>query len=143
MLCGCNKTDRPFLQLERFGDHQTALYIVEDDGTVKFGGGFDALSGKTTWEGQLTVAQLSKLQELLRTDILQSNEFDDSNRFEIVIHESDVILNYVVPLTDPFASEVYFILEESTMQRIQSHLDSLPKPTMDVISDRKTKGSKH
>ncbi len=141
ILGGCNKTTRPILQLERFGENQTALYVVEGDGTIEFGGGIDALSGKTTWEGQLTDAQLSKLQELIATENLQTEIVIDSKRFEIVICNTEDVHRYVVPISNPSASELYFFLEESTMQRIQAQLDALPKPTMDVISDRKVKGS--
>ena len=141
LLVGCNKTSRPLLQLEMYGDDQTALYIVAPNGTIEFGGGIDALAGKTTWQGELTNAQLSKLNELLRTEQLHSVSETLTKRYEITVLQMDEIHRYVLPLSDSSAAELYFFLEEATLERIQVYLDALPKPSMDVITDRKVKGS--
>jgi len=123
------------------GDTQTALYIVEQNGTIAFGGGMDAITGRTTWKGTLTSAQLSNLQTLLRNEQPKATSKRLSNRYIIVSTQGDAIQRVVVPLSDSSATELYYFLEESTLDRIQSHLNSLPKPSMNVISDRKMKGT--
>ena len=143
LLVGCTKTNRPLLQLEMYNDTQTALYVVQKNGTIQFGGGMDALAGKTTWNGSLTSLQLSNLQALLSTKEMQSANKKLVKRYVIEVQQGDSVQKFVVPITDSSATELYYFLEESTLQRIQSHLDSLPKPSMDVITERKIKGSKN
>ena len=121
------------------GDTQTALYIVEQNGAISFGGGMDAVAGRTTWKGNLTSEQLSSLQSLLRNEQPQEASKSLSNRYIIVSTQGDEVQRLVVPISDSPATELYYFLEESTLDRIQSHLDSLPKPSMNVISDRKLK----
>ena len=77
---------------------------------------------------KLSKNQLSEKQKLM-------------NRYVIGIQNGDAFQQVVLPLTDSSATELYYFLEESTLQRVQSHLDSLPKPSMDVITERKIKGS--
>lgn len=141
ILVGCNKSSRPLLQLEMYDDTQSALYVVQQNGTIEFGGGLNALSGNTTWTGTLTSAQLSKLHMLLLSEKLSSGKQKLTNRYVIGIQNGDVFQHVILPLTDSSATELYYFLEESTLQRVQSHLDSLPKPNMDVITERKIKGS--
>ena len=126
-----------------YNDTQTALYVVQKNGTIQFGGGMDALAGKTTWNGSLTSLQLSNLQALLSTEEMQSANKKLEKRYVIEVQQGDSVHKFVVPITDSSATELYYFLEESTLQRIQSHLDSLPKPSMDVITERKIKGSKN
>ncbi len=141
-LVGCTKTNRPFVQLEMYGKTQSALYVVEQDGTVQFGGGIDAIAGRTTWTGRLNSAQYSRLKVLLQTEQLQSSPTTEEGCFKIELQLNDSTQEYVLPLTDVAATELYYFLEESTMERIQTHLNALPKPSMDVISDRQVKGAK-
>ena len=143
ILVGCSKSNRPLLQLEMYNDTQSTLYVVGQNGTIEYGGGLNALAGNTTWTGTLTSAQLSKLHTLLQSEKLQSEKRKLTNRYVIGIQDGDMFRHVVLPLTDSSATELYYFLEESTLQRIQSHLDSLPKPSMDVITERKIKGSTH
>ena len=143
LLVGCTKTNRPLLQLEMYSDTQTALYVVGQNGTIEFGGGIDALVGRTTWEGVLTSVQLAKLQELLSSEQMQSVKKKLANRYVIEMQQGGSFQMFVMPLTDSVATELYYFLEESTLQRIQRYLDSLPKPSMDVITERQMKGSKN
>ncbi len=144
ILAGCTKAKQPLLQLEMYGDNQSALYIVRDDGVIAFGGGIDALSGITTWEGTLSDQQLNRLNRLIKAGQLESTASVIGQRFVISIDNDDSAqLTYVVPLTDTHATELYYYLEASTLSRIQSHLDALPKPSMDVLSERKIKGSQN
>ncbi len=141
-LVGCTKTEKPMLKLEMYGNHQSVLYVVEQTGAIEFGGGIDAIAGKTTWDGMLTQEQLSELQTLLREEKFNSVKNRLKQRYEIAIELDDSYVEYMVPLTDSTAVELYYFLEESTLSRIQKHLDALPKPSMDVISDRKLEGSR-
>jgi hypothetical protein len=125
-----------------YGNHQSALYVVEQDGRIEYGGGIDAIAGETTWNGMLTPEQLTKLQNLLRLDDFKSVKNKLKQRYQIYVQLDDTYQEFTVPLSDPSAVELYYFLEESTLSRIQMHLDALPKPSMDVISDRKIKGSK-
>ena len=141
ILAGCNKSSRPLLQLEMYADTQSALYVVQQNGTIEYGGGINALAGNTTWTGTLTSAQLSKLHTMLLSEKLLGEKRKLMNRYVIGIQNGEVFQHVVLPLTDSSATELYYFLEESTLQRVQSHLDSLPKPSMDVITERKIKGS--
>ena len=49
----------------RHADNVQALYIVEDDGTLSFGGGRDAWLDKTTWNGPMTQAEIAELFALV------------------------------------------------------------------------------
>ena len=142
LFAGCSKTTNPILKLEMYGNHQSALYVVEQDGRIEYGGGIDAIAGETTWNGMLTPEQLTKLQNLLRLDDFKSVKNKLKQRYQIYVQLDDTYQEFTVPLSDPSAVELYYFLEESTLSRIQMHLDALPKPSMDVISDRKIKGSK-
>jgi len=42
-----------------------ALYRVDSDGMISFGGGFDALQDRTTWAAAMTPEQIDTLQALL------------------------------------------------------------------------------
>ena len=42
-----------------------ALYRVEPDGTIGFGGGADARNRRTTWTGTMTPGEIAELRELL------------------------------------------------------------------------------
>ncbi len=142
-LLGCSKTEKPMLKLEMYGNHQSVLYVVEQTGAIEFGGGIDAIAGNTTWDGMLTQEQLSELKTLLSEEKFNSVKNRLKQRYEISVQLDDSYVQYMVPLTDSAAVELYYFLEESTLSRIQKHLDALPKPSMDVISDRKIKGSKN
>ena len=142
LLVGCSKTTRPLLQLDMYAENQSALYIVDQDGTIHFGGGLDALSGKTTWTGELNSQQLLTLRNLLQDDVLQDTENRLTHCFVIQVQEGKLLEKYVTPLTDASAIELYYFLEESTLSRVRSYLDSLPKPSMDVITDRQIQGAK-
>jgi hypothetical protein len=142
-LVGCSKTVKPMLQLEMYGNHQSVLYVVEQNGEIEYGGGIDAIAGDTTWKGTLSQEQLSELQNILRSEDFKSVKNKLKHRYEISIKLDDTLQEYTVPLSNSSAVELFYFLEESTISRIQMHLDALPKPSMDVISDRKIKGSKN
>jgi hypothetical protein len=141
LLTGCTKATPPLLQLEMYGDNQASLYIVEQSGSIAFGGGRDALSGVTTWKGWLTEPQLNKLQRLLHTELLHTSITNKTNRYEITVFNEEGREKHILPLTNAPATELYHFLEESTLSRFQSHLDALPKPSMDIISQRAIRGA--
>jgi len=139
---GCVKANQPLVRLEMYGSTQSALYIVKHDATVQFGGGVDALTGKTTWTGTLTPTQFANLQKLLENEPFYGSEELRGERFEVYIQRGDSYQQHTLPFTDATANELYYFLEESTLERIQVHLDSLPKPSMEVITERQMKGAK-
>ena len=104
ILVGCTKTKQPLLQLEMYSDTQTALYVVQQNGKIEFGGGTNALAGKTTWKGSLTSRQLSKLQNLLRDKQIQSVKEKLTNRYVIEVKQGDEFQKFVIPLTDSSAT---------------------------------------
>jgi hypothetical protein len=142
LLVGCNKTTPPLLQLEMYGNNQAALYIVQQNGGVAFGGGMNALSGVITWRGQLTELQFMKLQVLLDAELENEPSTNRINRYVITVFTEESREKRILPLTNTNATELYYFLEEATLSRIQAHLDALPKPSMEVISDRVIKGTK-
>ena len=142
VLAGCSKTVPPLLTLQMFDETQSALYIVNQDGTIKFGGGLWALSGKTNWTGELTTQQISTLRTLLKEERLQNLDNRLIHCFVIKMQVGESTKEFVMPLTNTSAIELYYFLEESTLSRISSHLSALPKPSMDIISNRAIKGSK-
>jgi hypothetical protein len=42
-----------------------ALYVVTPDGSISFGGGFEAPDGQTTWTGAMTTEEIDELRGLL------------------------------------------------------------------------------
>ena len=46
-------------------DNAAALYRVQPDGTIHFGGGLDARQEKTTWSGPMTAEEIQQLHDLL------------------------------------------------------------------------------
>jgi hypothetical protein len=91
LLVGCTSSNRPLLHLEMHGDTQTALYIVEQNGTIAFGGGMDAIAGRTSWRGILSDEQLSTLQRLLRTEHPVATSKNFVNRYIIVSTQGEEI----------------------------------------------------
>jgi hypothetical protein len=139
ILSGCTKSQQPLLQLTMFGDNQSALYVVQQNGDIAFGGGMHAIQGKTSWKGALTPQQLEKLQVLLEATPLQATDKKLTYSFQIKSQVGDVASKATVALSNVHATELYFFLEESTLSRVQSQLNALPKPSMDVIADREMK----
>ncbi len=46
-------------------DNAAAMYRVEPDGTIHFGGGLDARQEKTTWSGPMTAKEIQQLRDLI------------------------------------------------------------------------------
>ncbi len=46
-------------------DNAAAMYRVEPDGTIHFGGGLDARQEKTTWSGPMTAEEIQQLRDLI------------------------------------------------------------------------------
>ncbi|MCH8153460.1 MAG: hypothetical protein IH830_13935 [Planctomycetes bacterium] len=52
--------------LVRGEGHLAALYRVQPDGTIGFGGGTDARNRRVTWTGQMTAQEIEQLRSLLQ-----------------------------------------------------------------------------
>lgn len=141
LLVGCTKSQKPLLELTMYGDNQSALYVVQQNGDIAFGGGLHALHGTTTWKGELTPQQLEKLRALLEENTFSTSNKNATYRFQIASQLEDTYTKVTAALTNQHATELYYFLEESTLSRVQAQLNALPKPSMDVIVDREIKGA--
>ncbi len=142
-LVGCTPTQKPLLKLEMYGDNLSAFFVVEEDGVIVYGGGANALRGQSTWHGELDQSQLKKLRSLLYSETLQPAKTKSESCFVLSTTVDGKYSKVTVDITDESVRELFYYLEEATItHRISSILENLPKPNMDVISERQFKGSK-
>ena len=149
LLCiiGCQPamtSNGEYLRMEMSGPQQAVLLIVETNGVIHFGGGQDAMEGKTTWTGQMTSGQQVALYDLVaQSDWLAttkgSSVLKTPAHFSVRIRKGMIDNQFDLPMSDPMGTSVYDLLQTITLARLDPYLNALPKPNMDMIIDRKTK----
>ena len=140
-LLSCSqKHSNNYLQLEMYGDHEAALYIVDNDGGVSFGGGLDALVGEVSWHGQLSDQQLTKLSSIITHWDLESQRQQLQHRFVIKLRDEQPI---EVSLKNSNAIHLYENLQGMTSNRYSEILETLPRPTTKIIIDRSVEGERN
>ena len=141
MLFSCSqKQSTHFLQLEMYGEHEAALYIVSNDGGISFSGGRDALVGETTWNSTLSESQFKELKRLKAQ--LWYSELATQSQHRFVL-STDEITAMNISRSNETTGELYAFLEEMTSNRFDSFLESLPKPTTSIIIDRSIEGDRY
>lgn len=132
------------LKLKLLASQQSVLLVVDENGRISYGGGYDALQEKTTWHGEITNHQQLKFDELVASsDWLEKNVIRSNPKygFEIHIRHGIVDNSFLLPLSDNAARSMFDFLQSIAIARLQPTLNSLPKPSMDTIIDRKSSGS--
>ena len=143
LLVGCTKAQKHLVTLEMYDGTSTTIFTVEADGVVVYGGGAEALAGKTTWQGELRVSQIKKLRSLIQSSTFDEPKTSHKKRFVIATELDGRYTKTTVDINNYSAQELFYFLQEATISdRISSILEHLPKPTMDVISDREVKGAR-
>ena len=144
LFLGCQQPYRgTLLQLEMVAPQQAVLIKVENEKTVSYGGGINAVEGKTTWSGELGEEQQKKYMSLVddTTWATASQRNDDSvgsGHYKIRIRTNNYVTKkFTLSLTDKKATSLYEFLMKVADSRFEKHIESLPKPNMDVIIDRK------
>ncbi|MDG1136852.1 MAG: hypothetical protein P8N28_01220 [Phycisphaerales bacterium] len=123
---------------------QAVLLIVQQNKTVLYGGGVDAVDGNTSWQGEMNAEQQKKYMALLqKTAWLTTVPESDTNRgtghYAIELRTRKLNARFTLPLDNKNATSMYQLLEGVAQERLRKHLRALPRPDMDVIIDRKLK----
>jgi len=114
------------------GETQHALYRVDADGTIHFGGGFDALDNETTWQAGMSDADLTRLRALLEehgwlTDPAPTGgEGDRHHRVRLAWPGGTQA--FETEGGGPSIDPVREFLERVTARRYDEYLESLPGP---------------
>lgn len=132
---GCRTTDdaaRVVVDVRRSGG-AAERYEVDHVGAIRWGGGFDAMDGATTWEGRLTGEEAARLEALL--DALAADppvsdgSFGGLPRWRIVRRDPGAALD--VRLADlaghPDAAALVALLDRAARRRLERRLDALPQ----------------
>jgi hypothetical protein len=109
-----------------------ALYRVQRDGTIEFGGGLDARNGKCTWSGSLTEDERERLLSLLDqygwpTIGPSSTGLPEGVEYEIQMQWPGQRRTYHVAGETDAVTEIVRVLQAASSRRNQEFLQSLPK----------------
>ena len=119
-------------------DNAAAMYRVEPDGTIHFGGGLDARQEKTTWSGPMTAQEIQQLRDL----IAQHGWYDAGP----VSTDRPPGRSYRIQLRWPQGRRTFRVLGRSLdvtpIEQLLAHaagrrhdafLDTLPKPSSEQV----------
>ncbi len=123
---------------------QAVLLIVQENKTVLYGGGIDAVEGKTSWQGEMNPQQQKKYTALLRdtawqTTVPKSDNNRGTGHYAIQLRTASLDISFTLALDNKSAISVYGFLNDVAQDRLKEHLRTLPRADMDVIIDRKLK----
>lgn len=109
-----------------------ARYKLDRDGTLHFGGGFDAQARRYTWSGPMTDEEILRLLEMIETyrwfEAEPSSGVEEKGRtFEIDLEGADRHRKYTVTGDSPAVVAVYDLLRDAAMRRHEGILRSLPE----------------
>lgn len=111
-----------------------ALYQVEQDGSIHFGGGQDAQLNKTSWTGQLTKQDVEQLRFLLTehgwfTAEPAASSLDADRKYRIELRWPDGNRSFKVTGKGSMIAPIEDLLAKITNRRHDLFLESLPKAT--------------
>ena len=142
LVLGCNQSSSTYLlQLQKYDTNQALLFQVKEDGRIFFAGGMDAIFEQPSWEGQLTTIQIQELKERLVGLNFETctQKRNDEDRFVVIFDgletQFDLSNIEVASLSDQ--------LEKIVQDRFSTVVNSLPKPTADVIMNRSIEGERN
>ncbi len=114
-------------------DNYAALYRVNGDHRLGFGGGAAATSSRLTWTGSLSSEQYDLLQALLRQHgwfdgLVTSTGEPKQQVARIALRWPGGRRRFTVTGDSPDVDPVRQLLDDAARQRFQSALDILPRP---------------
>ncbi len=109
-----------------------ALYRVEADGSLSFGGGLDAVRRKTSWTGQMTEAEIDELLALLERDGWFRGEPADRDGpngrvYEVTVCGPEGRQRYKLRGESAAAGELNDLLDRIARRRFDSFLERFPR----------------
>ncbi len=119
------------------GDDVASLYLVRPDGTISWGGGYDARHGRTSWTGPLTGEEIDQLHRLL--DELEwftrapASAADDDGAprgepaYRIKLRWRNGKRDYTVRGPSPDVAPIEELLQRAARRRLDVFLQTLPK----------------
>ncbi len=140
---GCQQFSGSQLRLELSAPQQAVLFVVKNDKTVLYGGGINAVEGKTSWQGEMDAKQQQEYESLLRlAGWLHVTPESDKNmgtgQYKIRVRTENIDVKFKLALNNKEATSLYNFLLRVADSRLNQHLRGLPKPDVDVIIDRKS-----
>lgn len=111
----------------------TALYRVTKDATLSFGGGSDAMQGKTDWSTDLTDEQRTKIMAMidefgwLRREPT-SSPTNAENVYHVSVRRGSTRTECVVQGDNPQVVEMAVFLDQICRKRFDDYIDRLPQP---------------
>lgn len=112
-----------------------ALYRVNHDDTLSFGGGMDARLGSTTWTGPMTPDETEHLRNLL----IQREWFREKPgstgepkemRYRITLNAPESRKSFTVKGQIPQLQPIRELFERIALRRLDEYLERLPKPSL-------------
>ena len=136
--CGQTAVQGTHLQLEMIAPQQAVLFLVNGDGEVSYGGGLNAIEGKTTWHGAMNVEQQNTFDALISASSWLSRKSWEPigkgvGKYKIRIRNGTIDNKLILPLANHDANTVYKLLQSVADKRFQATLDALPKPSVDAM----------
>lgn len=116
-----------------------ALYIVEKDGSLSFGGGQSAWLERTTWTGPMTDAEITELFGLIEAygwydEPPGPRKGDAMPVYDIRLTGPEGRAKYRVVGPGLGTEEVETLLATAARRRFDPLLQSLPKPSIEDLS---------
>lgn len=119
-------------------DNAAAMYRVEPDGTIHFGGGLDARQEKTTWSGPMTREEIQQLRDL----IAQHGWYDAgpastgrppgrSYRIQLRWPQGRQTFRVIGRSLD--VTPIEQLLAQAAGRRHEAFLETLPKPSSEQV----------
>ena len=120
-------------------DNAAAMYRVESDGSIHFGGGLDARQKKTPWSGSMTSAEIQQLRDLLA----QHGWFDAGpastdrpagRSYRIELRWPQGRQTYRVIGRSVDVTPIEQLLAQAAGRRHEAFLEALPRPSSEQTS---------
>ncbi len=110
-----------------------ALYRVDRDGNISFGGGLDARLGKTSWTGAMTDDELRELRDLLAAQdwFRQKPVATDEPRqrvYAVSLHAPENRTRFRVRGENQQLEPLRAFLHRLSLRRLEDDLNRLPQP---------------
>lgn len=119
-------------------DNAAAMYRVEPDGTIHFGGGFDARQEKTTWSGPMTAQEIQHLRDLIAQHGWYDTGPASTNRppgrsYRIQLRWPQGRRTFRVIGRSLDVTPIEQLLAQAAGRRHEAFLETLPKPSSEQI----------
>ncbi len=120
-------------------DNAAALYRVEPDGSIHFGGGLDARLEKTTWSGPMTAEEIRHLHDLLEQHGWFEAGPDSTDRppgrsYRIQLRWPEGRQTYRVIGRSADVTPIEQLLAQAAGRRHEAFLETLPRPSAERTS---------